>query len=398
MYATPFALLLAALFFYFEVAFNFPHVFLLATLFAIFFPLSALLSYTLILPPLQRGEQNVTPRLIELLSRDSKLIYGMRFLLLLPIALIGVLLLPVKESFLFAVVLIGLGLDLLYLHSCRLTTYLNPFRMVDFLVGAGERFISQSRDAELCELIESTTEVAIKSVDRHQSALANRAIDGLEKMGGKFLTQKKNFAHPPQNVELQLQGIKDTLSYVILFLLEHLEEIQERALDEKLSLIASHVVTTFAKLAIYASKIDPSLAALALHFVNKTSLKAAQRGFYDSGIKATVGLLELAKAIAMSKDLLRQDLKSTMIPLIAGLEALAKELFKQNKNTEMQVLTSPFHELARLISQEPFQGHQDAPYLIQQINRILGDFQALEAILKAMPPLPKLNLEEEKTS
>lgn len=344
--------------------------------------------------PLQQGEQNMTPRLVTLFYNDSKFRFLFSALFVIPLLIVLADLIPLPGTFLITLILTGIGLDLLFILSRRTLDYLNPFKVVEFLQDEGFQAVEDDQDAKLCEYIESVSQVANKALEKQNSSLTNQAIDSLENMGEKFLASVKSISHPTQNSELQSQGIPDTISYVTLFLLQHLESIHARAVSKNSELVAGHVITTLSKLAAYSAKVDLTLVPLSIHYLKKLTLVSMDKGQLDVGVKASIGLMELTKDISQVKDIAYQELKVPMITLITTLEEIAKETFKKDKKIKIQILMDPFIRVAQILEQEPLKSHVDTPFLMQQINRILGEFQALEAVLKTMPPMPNISPEQ----
>lgn len=351
--------------------------------------------------PLQRTEQNSTPRLFELIRKDRYFQFMLNLLfacpfLLLAAAVVPATLLSPSWALGLLILLTGIGIDLLRFVWQRLVDYLNPFRIVDFLGNDAKKAIDRDEDTKLCDLIEAVAEVGYKATDRHNSALSNHAIDTLEGIGETFLRSASSLGHPAQNPELQSKGVKDTLSYVLILLLQHLETLNNQAVDKKLDLVAGHAVTTLAKLAAYAGRVDITLSSYPLHYAGKLAIHDMQRGFPDVGVKATLGLLELARRITQLKDLAYLDLKPIFVSLISILDNIAKESFKLNKEINIKLLTQPFYQLSSLLQSEPMKSHPDTPVISQQINRVLTEFQALEQVLNTIPPLPDLSSAAEK--
>lgn len=388
MFATLIAILLSVYIFIFGDSIP-PNIILpysiIAAAFLLAFGIAALLVSFL---PIQKAEQNFTPRLSELFRKDFKMNAGLAFLFCLPLLVFASNFTP--YPLIPVLLLIGLGIDVFYLLIRRVMDYLNPFRAVDFLKQEGIYAIDQDNDPGLCNIIESCSEVAIKGLQRHNSALTNHTLDALEKLGELFLASSKRLSRPAQNPELQAEGVSDSLSYVLVFLLQHLESIHEQALDKKLELVAGHVITTLTKLAIYTTRIDLSLTALPLYYVDKLALHAIKKGFQDVGVKATIGLLSVAEAISDRNDLQYMDLKPSFITIISTLDAIAKETFSMDKTTKIPILTQPFRQLAQLLEKESLKGHQDKGVIQDQLTRILAEYQALEAVLSTMPPLPPI--------
>jgi hypothetical protein len=395
MYATSVALIIALAAFLMGVQPSPQSIFMLGLAFGALILFLTVYLHASALSPLQRAEQKTTPRLVELFAQDRQSQVILPLLFATPLFLIGASFLKPPYSFLTVIPLIGIALDLLYHYSRRLIDYFNPFRVADFLGNEAKIAIDRDQDVRLCDLIETTSEIASHAIEKQNSALANHSITILEKAGKHFLAASRSLSRPAQNPELEARGAKDTLSYVLLFLLQHLEAIQTKANESKMPLTSGHVITAISKLASYAAETDFSLLLLPLHYIDKCSLSSLHKGYTDVGVKATIGLLELMKTLSQAKGLEYQEIKPHLFKLITTLESIAKELFRQDKSTKIQILIAPFSEIAQTLDQEPFKDHLDTPFLIQQIQRIIGEFEALDAVLKTMPPMPKLNVEEE---
>lgn len=343
--------------------------------------------------PIQKGEQNITPRLSELFRKDFRINFTIAYLFSLPIIIFGTTFLP--QPIIPMLILIGIGIDLLYLLIRRIMDYLNPFQVVNFLKDEAFRAIAKDSDETVCNVIESCSEVAVKSIQRHNSSLANHAIDTLGLIGENFLTTSKSLSHPIQDQGLKEKGVTDSLSFVLVFLCQHLESIYTEAFEKKLELVAGYVITTLARISIYAAKTDVSLLTLPLFYINKIAQHAMENRFQDVGIKATIGLSNVAMSIAEAKDIQYQDLKSPFVSIISTMDMIAKETFRNDKSTKIAVLVEPFRKLQQLIQTDPIKQHQDQSVIEDQLKLVLGEFSALETVLATMPPIPPILPEEE---
>src|SRR5262249_48876860 len=106
--------------------------------FSIALLLSLPLIYASAWTPLQKGEQNITPRLIERVSRDKQLLMASFALLIFPLISIAIYFLLLKAPelnptylFLGWLILFGVALDLTGLLIKRITSYLNPFKAAE---------------------------------------------------------------------------------------------------------------------------------------------------------------------------------------------------------------------------------------------------------------------------
>lgn len=343
--------------------------------------------------PIQKGEQNITPRLSELFRKDFRINGIIAYLFSLPLLIFGLTYL--SQPTIPMLILIGIGIDLLYLLIRRIMDYLNPFQVVNFFKDEAFRSINQDSDETVCNVIESCTEVAVKSIQRQNSALANHSIDTLGAIGENFLISSKSLSHPTQDQSLKEQGIADSLSFVLVFLCQHLESIYTEAFEKKLELVAGYVITTLTKISVYAARTDVSLLTLPLFYINKIAQHAMENGFQDVGIKATIGLANVAESIAKSKDIQYQDLKAPFVSIISTMDMIAKETFRQDKSTKISILVEPFKKLQKMVQSDPIKQHQDQSVIEDQLKLVLNDFATLETVLATMPPLPSLINEEE---
>lgn len=386
MFATLIAILLSVYLYFFAGSWNpgslFPFAMAASAILLSFGAAALLVSFL----PIQKGEQTITPRLSELFRKDMRINFGMGLLFCLPLIIIAVSFLP--SPIIPMLLLLGVGIDVLYLLIRRIMDYLNPFRVVDFLKAEAIDAIDKDKDKDFCNLIESCSEVAIKSTQRHNSALANHALDALEESGEKFLASSKRLSHPIQNKELADEGVSDSLNYILLFLLQHLEAVHSEAIEKKQEIIAGHVITIITKLADFAANVDLSLTALPLHYINKLAESSMDHSLQDVGIKASIGLLKLAENISKQKDLQYMDLKPPFFTIISILDNVAKITFKNNKEVKIFLLVQPFKDLKSLFEKEPLKSHQDSPAIVNQVDLTLAEFTALESVLATMPPIP----------
>lgn len=346
--------------------------------------------------PLIKASKETSAHLIGLFRNDRLLSAVVLALLLTPLLLLLFSFLPVGAIAL--ILFVGIGIDLTIVLLKRLFALLDPFHSVDLFKKEGFRELSQDRDSDFCKSVTNISRIALQSVEKRNASLANHALDALEAFGEKFLSQAKSIAHPRADEELQKEGIQDTLKFLVLFLLQHLEEVEREALKKGEELVAGHIVTLVSKLAIYSERIDLSLTSFPLHFLGKMAEEANKNAAYEVSDRVTSGLIEVAKAFKSAQDLSYQDLKTPFISLISILEEIAKESFKRDKKQNIKVLALPFASLRELIEEEPLKSHRDSDIIRQQLNRVMGDFQALEAILATMPVLPKIVPEEEPQS
>lgn len=355
------------------------------------FTLSPCILLSGVFGPLLKGELKGTPKLIQLVRRDAQLQGA--FIVLLALSFLP--LLPEKPWAQAALpLMLGIGLDSLKFFANRLLDHLNPFKIISFIEQDAKKAIETDRDTKVCQSIEALGEAGAQALHRHNSALAIRAIDALSHVGQLFLNTEKSLGHPTQNKELQAEGVKDTLSYVFLLILQHLESLYSIALEKKQELVLNHLITALTEMAIKAAHVDLTLVILPLHYIKNLSRKAIEQQHIEIGVKTGIGLMELAKEIARLKDLAYLDIKPTYHLILNSLDGIAQATFKLDKTSDISLLVQPIRSLQTLFNEGPLKDHQDAPIIQKQITTVLSEFQVLDTLMKTIPPLPNLSQEE----
>lgn len=375
MYATLISLAVAAFFTFQGTDLLGEHTAVTRLVFALFFPFFGGIALANSYTALQNGELTGTPKSLELLRADPKLKAVLIFLFVWPILAF----VPMgQHAWAFLLILIGLGLDAARYLLLRLLDHLNPFRMIGLLEEVSLQFLKKDQQLSLCEMIEALGEMGAKGIRRGNSTLANQTIDVLEKVGERILTVEKNSG-------------KDTLTYMILFILQQMELLFKAAVDTGGGLSLGHLTTSVTKLASHAAKVDLSLTLYPLHYLRRMAKKAVEEGHLDVGVKTTLSTQALSKEIAHLPSLEAQELEPPFHCLIDIMEEVAKETFRKEKNTPIELLMQPFLDLKGIFGEPQLINHQDTPVIQKQLDRIIGEFQALDALLKTMPPLPNLS-------
>lgn len=375
MYATLISLVMASFFALQGTDLLGEHTAIIRLAFALFFPLFSGIVLAGSYSALQNGELTGTPKSLELLRADQKLKWALILLFIWPL----ISLIPMGSfTWAYLLILIGLGLDTARFLVLRLLDHLNPFQMVGLLEEASLQFLKKNQQLSLCETIEALGEMGTKGIRRGNSTLANQTVNVLETVGERILTVEKNSG-------------KDTLTYMILFILQQMELLFKAAIDTGGGLSLGHLITNVTKLASFAAKVDLSLALYPLHYLRRMAKKAVEEGHLDVGVKTTLSTQALAKEIVKLPSLESQELEPPFHCLIDIMEEVAKETFRKEKSTPIELLMRPFLDLKTLFNETQLVNHQDTPAIQKQLDRIIGEFQALDALLKTMPPLPNLS-------
>jgi hypothetical protein len=351
--------------------------------------------------PLQNLEQNSSPRLFGLLKNDRYILgsnaWYVFFILLSFIFSVDILLLNnFHKNYLLALWIIGFGIsiDIYFLLLKRMMSYLNPFDNITLFTQQAKNSIANDKGLELCDAIDSITEIAVKAVKRNGTSLSNQSLQELQIIVKHFLESSKSIAHVDADAESKALGIKDRISYTLFYVLDRIGLINDEALAKKFEQVITTVVTVLGKIAIHCAKFDLTLVAYPVHYLARIAKTAMGKGLSEIGVKGSITLLEVSRTIIEEVDYTYGDLKDPFNSIIHAMEEIAKETFVMDKDTNLTILTQPFRDLKILFQNPKIVNHQDTPAILQNIDRVLGEYASLELVMKTIPPIPEIPEEQ----
>ncbi|MGK5594284.1 MAG: hypothetical protein ACSNEK_02875 [Parachlamydiaceae bacterium] len=352
--------------------------------------LSVILSYI----PLQLSQTQTTSRLFDLYKKDKRVLAS--FIGSLLFSFFALLAAVIKTPYFLSlwVLLMGLSLDLFTLFARRTLLFLDPFQVVKMLQLEARKNIEGNKEAALCDDVDSLAEVAIASLNRNNVSLSNGSIDELRHTVRVFLESYKSIGHVSGTEELKKQGIQDTVQFILLYILQRFEMVFDHALEKRLATVCSGIITALGQTTIAAAKYDISMAIYPLHYLSRLGQAAQKAGLEEIGVKTSLTLLEIAKTITIELDVAYIELQQPFLTIINTLDEIAKETFRRDKTTNIQLLIQNFLDLKSLFSYEKMAKHQDTPIILQNIDRVIDEFKTLQSVIMTMPPMPNLAPDE----
>lgn len=351
--------------------------------------------------PLQKAEQNATPRILEMYRKDLHVRLTLTWLALFPLAsfLIAINILyiqAVETKILFAIwiILLGIAIDAFRHLYKRVLGYLNPFAVVEMFTKEAKQAIQNEQEQGLCQWIDALSEVSIKAMQRHSSSLSNASINEQQQIARLFLQSSKSISHHAQDKQTKELGISDKVSYVMFFLYQRLELEFDKALKNGIEPTCSQIIVSLGKIAIDSAKYDISMASPPLRFLGKFAVAAQEKDMNETVIKASCTLFGVAQAILNDIDITYLEIKDPFFSIVNAMEELAKGAFRKDKSMNISLLMQPFQELKTMFSTDNVKNHLDAPAIIQNIDRVLGEFEALQVVMNTLPTIPEIASEE----
>lgn len=350
---------------------------------------------------LQRAEKQFAPRILDLFQSDWNLTLSNSWIILFSFAtlLSAFVLLPstamaVKQLLAIWIICFGISIDASIYFAKRVLQYINPFSVIKLFGQKAQQSIQNEKELDLCRWIDGLTEIAIKGIDQNSTSITHLAVGEMQRNARLFFETSKGIGYHDQDSQTRSLGISDKATFIAFYLYQRLDMIFEKALKNRFEPTCSYVISVLGKMALDAAKYDISMASAPLRFIGKLSKKAQDEGLEETALKSSITLLEVAKALMKEIDLTYLEIKDPYLSIINGMEQLAKGVFKADKTSSVAFLMQPFQELKQLFETEKMQAHADTPVIIQNINRILGEFEALQMVMNTMPPMPSILSEQ----
>jgi len=345
--------------------------------------------------PLQSAEKNSSPYVVELYSKDRMLLLDQFIFILFAWLCYGIVidlwfakLLNIQLAMTVWIVVFGVALDALYRFSKRTLKYLNPKYCVELFTKAATKSIQDEKEKDLYHWIDALAEVATRAIQSTSTSLCNFVCNELQKLMRLFLDSAKSISHHTADPQSRAMGISDKVSYTLFYVLQRLEVINNKAAQQHLEPVCSNLVTIAGKIVLASAQLDISLATYPLPFLGRFALTALQHNVKEVGPKAVLTLQQVAKGIINDNDVTYMELQEPFFALINQMNEITKEMFRQDKNINVQLLMQPFLDLKELFKSDKVAQHADTPAITQRIDAVLSEYSALETVLKTMPAIP----------
>ncbi|MBA3720823.1 MAG: hypothetical protein H0W88_00305 [Parachlamydiaceae bacterium] len=376
---------------------NFTGLSILITLIGV----AILFSYTLInsilFIPIQRLEQKLIPGLMGIFHYNKKwrisrlivfLFSFVTFILALVFASVDI---PEKH-FYMAVWILGLGIsiDLIRDSLKQATEVLNPLNAVEQIKDDAIQAIKNSDDKLLWSSIDALSEIALRSAETSKIALCTTTLNTFPPILRAFFDASKSISHRSQDAEIEKNTGVDEASYTIFYMLQRLELVNSKALQNNLTSICNQIITVLGKIILHCAQLDLSLVTFPTHVLGKFALKALQLRFDDVAAIATSTLLATTKTIVNEVDLTYMELVEPFNTITDNLDAIAQSTFKKDKTINIKLISQSLKDLKEVYQSERLANHRDTSVIIQHVDNKLAEFDALEQIMHTIPSIPNL--------
>jgi len=324
------------------------------------------------LTALQKAEVKATPRVMEMF-RNLCRVRGFVFVLFFMFSLVFFLLSRESASghsfllavwFIFFAVVIDLFIDTIHNVHCLL----NPFDVILKYRKKVEDCELKDEYGEACSWIAALAETSTKALYRGSSTLGIQAVNEMRKTGEDYLERAKD-----------IENLTEERLYLIHFIIQNLESIYHQAIDEENDPISMAVVTTLGKVIIVSVRCQVPITDVCIHILRDFVDSAEEEAFAVTAIKISCAFEEVAKAIVADPKVESLIIKDSLVLLIEQMDKMAKEVFRRDKTIDIGGLLNPFYELQKII--KPMDSHPDQPVVLAEIDRVIGEFVALQQVM-----------------
>ena len=353
--------------------------------------LATTLFYTSLLMPLAKMEEALVSGLFTLLQQDRLLAFFRFFLFAFPLVSFGIAVLFLMglppSVWIFWGWIIGLGMYLDFLRKSWKGTekFLDPSLLVNEFLHKARWAIQNEKDDQLWNSLDSLGEIAVRAVQKEKISLIGKALDTFPLIVKTFFASSKSIARVNIDENVKQATGRDEASYTLFYLLQRLKLVHEKAVGSGLESVCLHLVRVMGKIIVLCAEFDLSMVALPVRFLSRFGVKAENSRFEDESVLITSTLLEISKKIATDIDIRYGSLEECFRAIVRGMDEMAKAAFRNDKNTNIPLLIQPFLDLKTLFKGEKLAQHRDTPVILQEIEGVLAQFEALNQFMRAIP-------------
>lgn len=360
-----------------------------------------------LLAPLSHLEQNLVPRLLRHVAKDVRLRFSLIFLfafVLVSFSCVALVsrILPGSSSyaqdefFILWMILFGVALDVLKDCLKRYTHLLSSDFQVTQRTNEAISAIRSGRSVSLLNDLDDLAVIASSSVEKSQLSLAALVLQNFPVILTAYFDSTKSIGQPLEQ-EMKKPEKGDETSFVLFYLLQRLELINDKALRERQETICRQMIMTLGKIIQSAAKFDLSLVSFPTHFLAKFGLKSHQHAFGEVGQLTISTLLEISRTILQDTDISYAELLDPFKSIVNGLAAMLRSEFKRHREMNISVLIDPLKTLKKLFQNEKVARHRDTPAILQLIDGCIEEFSVLQQAIRSEPFIVgETSLEEKK--
>lgn len=346
-----------------------------------------------LIPSLHKAEIKTTPRILSLMHFErtlhvNSIVLGAWSFLSLFALLFPFMARTFPEWVYQAImtgwfVITGFFLEWLSRQYRRSAALLDPFKALERIEKEALKAKGTLSDTSLEKWSEVLEEITARSLDRDATALASASTQTLCNITEGYI-QKNGSRLSVSAPEESQQASR----YILHNILEKYADLYARARRGEHHGICQQILAGCGKISIIAAEKNPILASEPIQRISELGLENMETDKQDLGLKTTRLLMQIGKRIASHRHVDEVSMEQPFLTLIGGLEKIAKESFRKNRDTPIPLLSEPFKEIQTIFKEGSASTNSGALAILQKNDQVLSDFANLELVLRTLPPIP----------
>lgn len=336
-----------------------------------------------------RTQQKVMAAAQEFFFKDNLLRLAMGYLFALVLfSLYMTLAVPIAGAVATATMIyiwfvtFGIGFDVLRWYVRRCYSYSNVEFLVQKVNHELERAVTSKDETKAFQLIEMAIETCASAMRKGQIGFATSSLSLVQQLVETYVKQAARI----EVMQLEKSGptFLDKVNFICIFVSERLEWVFEIALKEDMQPLCDNLISQYGKLGVFFARHYPQAATLPISFLMKCAKLAQEKGESEVVTRAALTLSETCKAfLAVTKER-NESIRELSIGTLNSLEKLVKMIFKKSKEINPILLMQPFAEIGEFIGSDQMKSFPDRDIILNEIRRILMEFQSLQIVKQNM--------------
>ena len=289
----------------------------------------------------------------------------------------------------------GVSFDVLRAYLRRLFNYTRYSFIIERLTKALRRAIRNDEESKAMEWIGVTIDSVLKAMQNGKISHVSKSFTSMHQLIETYVKELSRLASlaPPQP-ESVAPSFSDKVNFLCIYVCDRLEWLYENAIRLHAHPVAEEVISELGKLAIFFSRHSTRVANIPLSYITKCAMYAKNE---DALVRASLILSQMCKEIVLLSKEKNESFRELFLTTLLSMEALVKTLYKQNKDINPVLLMQPFAEVGQFLGNEALKDIHDRQEILQEIRRILAQFQSLAHIVQNLEEVTGISEDSSST-
>ncbi len=279
--------------------------------------------------------------------------------------------------------LTGGAIDLLRLQARRGMRFASPTMVAKFLDKAFVRSLRHQDEVGAMAFFDSCNAGVVRAAKEGSLDVALAAFGAQVSMVEHFVgTSAMRSLMAKDGAEGA--SLLDRVGYFVAYVCRRSFWAYEAILRAKEEPMAEEQVAFLGRVALVLARYHPSLINVPLNALGQVAERALDHKMEVAAERTILTLAEICKALTRESLRTGQPCRESFQTALSILERLVKESFKRNKTSPIALLMQPFAEIANALGSSDMDALPDRDHFLSELRRILGELNALEAVMQGV--------------